>query len=62
MKKFKECLEEDGAAAGIGGGSMPVNNVSNVAGSGDPRLPPSQREPGGKKSLAFKSLIKRKKV
>ena len=60
MKRFKDFLEEDGAAAGVGGGSMPPNNVGtgNIAGVG---VGP-QGEPPGKKSLAFKSLIKRKKV
>ena len=36
MKRFKDFLEEDGAAAGVGGGSMPANNVGtgNIAGVG----------------------------
>ena len=61
MKRFKDFLEEDGAAAGVGGGgSMPANNVGtgNIAGVG---VGP-QGEPPGKKSLAFKLPITRKKV
>jgi len=37
MKTFKDFVKEDG---------VPVNSVAGVAGSGDSRLPASQREPG----------------
>jgi hypothetical protein len=39
MKTFRQ-FNEDGMAA------APTNSVSGVAGSGDSRLPASQREPG----------------
>ena len=37
-------MKEDGGAAAIAAG--PTNTVGSVAGSGDSRLPASQREPG----------------
>lgn len=46
MKSFREFINEDGMGAGAVGGSAPTNTVSGVAGTGDSRLPPSQREPG----------------
>ena len=45
MKSFKEFINEDGGVAGVGSAG-PTNTVGAVAGSGDSRLPTSQREPG----------------
>ena len=39
----EETVNEDGGAGGVGGGGM---TVAAVAGTGDSRLPASQREPG----------------
>lgn len=44
MKSFKQYMTEMGAGAAGGGG--PSNTVGSIAGSGDSRLPASQREPG----------------
>ena len=41
MKSFKDFIKEDGVMA-----AAPANSVAGVAGSGDSRLPASQREPG----------------
>ena len=67
MKTFKDFLKEDGAAAGVGGGTT----CANIAGSGSPELPASQREPPGvppgvtskkkKSPVMFKLPITRKR-
>jgi hypothetical protein len=41
MKSFNKFIKEDGAVA-----AAPTNSVAGVAGTGDSRLAPSQREPG----------------
>lgn len=41
MKSFKKYINEDGAMA-----AAPTNGVAGVAGTGDSRLPTSQKEPG----------------
>lgn len=57
MKTFKEYMKEDGMA----GGAAPVNSVAGVAGTGDNRLPASQREPGvSKKRNPTLSYFRRK--
>lgn len=45
MKTFKDFIKEDGMGAGAVA-SGPTNTVGGVAGTGDSRLPASQREPG----------------
>ena len=58
MKTFKQYLGEDGCACG---GGAPTNSVGGVAGTGDSRLPSSQREPGvGKKRKPILGYFKRK--
>lgn len=60
MKSFKEFINEDGVGAGAMGAG-PTNTVGSVAGSGDSRLPASQREPGvSKKRNPVMGMIKRK--
>ena len=60
MKSFKKYLNEDGMGAGAVGGA-PTNNVGGVAGTGDSRLPASQREPGvSKKKNPTLGYFKRK--
>lgn len=56
MKSFKKFINEDGA---VGAGAM---GVSAIAGSGDTRLPSSQREPGVSKkhNSVLKGMFKRK--
>lgn len=55
MKAFKDFIKEDGMAA------APANSVAGVAGTGDTRLPASQREPGvSKKRNPVMSSLKRK--
>jgi hypothetical protein len=44
MKTFKMFLEDGMGGGAIAGG--PTNTVGGVAGTGDSRLPVSQREPG----------------
>jgi hypothetical protein len=55
----KKNIKEDGGAAGAGAGAV---SVAAVAGSGDSRLPTSQREPGVSKkhNPVMKGLAKRK--
>lgn len=50
-------IQEDGGAAGVGGGMT----VAAIAGSGDSRLPASQREPGvsKKRNPVLKGLARR---
>jgi hypothetical protein len=45
MKSFSKFIKEDGMGAGVVT-AAPTNSVAGVAGSGDSRLAPSQREPG----------------
>ena len=60
MKTFRQYINEDGGAGGLGGGA-PTNSVGGVAGTGDSRLPSSQREPGvGKKRKPILGYFKRK--
>lgn len=56
MKTFKDFVKEDGMAA------APTNSVAGVAGSGDTRLPQSQREPGvsKKRNPVMASMFRRK--
>lgn len=59
MKTFKEFINEDGMGAGVV--AAPTNSVAGVAGSGDSRLPTSQREPGvSKKHNPVMGMTKRK--
>lgn len=55
MKSFKDFIKEDGMAA------APVNSVAGVAGTGDTRLPASQREPGvsKKRNPVLKGMARR---
>ena len=68
MKRFKDFLEEDGAAAGVGGGSMPANNVGtgNIAGvgvgpQGEPGVSPGVTSKKKKSPVMFKLPITRKR-
>ena len=64
MKRFKDFLEEDGAAAGVGCGSMPVNNVGtgNIAGVGvGPQGEPGVHIKKKKSPVMFKLPITRKR-
>lgn len=62
MKSFKRYINEDGGAAG-GMGGAPANSVAGVAGSGDSRLSPSQREPGvSKKHNPIITKLARRKL
>ena len=56
----EEVVSEDGGAAGMG--AAPANSVAGIAGSGDSRLPASQREPGvsKKRNPVLKGLFTRK--
>ena len=58
MKSFKQFFKEDGAGGFAVG---PVNNVGGVAGTGDSRLPASQREPGvsKKRNPILKGMARR---
>ena len=58
MKSFKQFFKEDGAAA-MGG--APTNSVAGVAGTGDSRLPASQKEPGvsKKRNPILKGMARR---
>lgn len=59
MKTFKQ-FNEDGMGAGAVA-AAPTNTVAGVAGSGDSRLPASQKEPGvSKKRNPVMGLLKRK--
>ena len=63
MKTFKQFCVEDGMGVGaVGGGSAPTNTVASIAGSGDSRLPSSQREPGvsKKRNPVMSSKFRRK--
>lgn len=56
MKSFKEFINEDGAVA-----AAPTNSVAGVAGTGDSRLPASQRQPGvSKKRNPVMGMLRRK--
>jgi hypothetical protein len=57
--------EDGGGAAGAGAGTAPTATVAGIAGSGDSRLPSSQREPGVPKKRKYEnspvmSFIRRK--
>jgi hypothetical protein len=59
----EETMNEDGGAGGAAGmGAAPANSVAGIAGSGDTRLAPSQREPGvsKKRNPILKGLFRRK--
>ena len=59
MKTFKQ-FNEDGGAGGAAGGGM---SVAAVAGSGDSRLPSTQREPGvSKKRTPLMMRMARRKL
>ena len=56
MKTFKQFFAEDGGAAGAMG-------VAGIAGSGDSRLPATQREPGvSKKRTPLMLRLARRKL
>lgn len=59
MKRFKEFLEEDGAAAGVGGAGVSTGPTNNSAGitTGEPgvKLPRKKKSP-----IMFKLPIARK--
>ena len=58
MKTFKQ-FNEDGMGGAVA--AAPTNTVAGVAGSGDSRLPASQKEPGvSKKKNPVMGLLKRK--
>lgn len=58
----EEIVKEDGMGAGAVGSAGPTNTVGGIAGSGDSRLAPSQREPGvsKKRNPILKGLFRRK--
>jgi len=55
MKSFKDFIKEEGFSA------APTNSVAGVAGTGDSRLPASQREPGvsKKRNPILKGMARR---
>ena len=60
MKSFTQYIKEDGMGAGVVG-AAPTNSVAGVAGTGDSRLPSTQREPGvSKKRNPTLGYFKRK--
>jgi hypothetical protein len=61
MKSFKDYLREDGMGSGAVGSSGPTNTVGAVAGTGDSRLSPDQREPGISKKRKTPVIMKFKR-